>query len=145
MLSTAFGSADVDKANNEFVGLRVAVKKLYSNSNGYGGAPGAAVDLRQDLIAAGAVPGTLTVTGNALSNSWGGAVLVQGLGNTFAITYNALPKDACIGLLTASGQNMWLSYSVNGAAVAAFPVTPAAARVACADANNANTLKLEAR
>jgi hypothetical protein len=143
MLSSAFSSADVDKANNELVGMRVAIKKLYSNSNGY---PAAGANMLPAIIAARALPGTLTVAANgAVTNGWGGVVTVTGLVNSFTITYNNVPQDACIGLLTASGQNLWLSITpTTGGALAAFPVAPAVALAACTSAG-ANVIAFQAR
>jgi hypothetical protein len=135
MLASAFNNADVDKANNELVGLRIGVKKLYSNADGYGAV---ATNLLPAIIAARALPGTLTVgASNAVTNGWGGAVTVVSAVNAFDISYANIPQDACIGLLVASGQNLWVQITANAAAAPlAFPITPATALAACSNAAN---------
>jgi hypothetical protein len=133
LLDNAFDNAQSNRAVEEITALRTAVRKLYAGQQ----YPAAA--LTADIIAAGAVPGTLRVNGNAITNAWNGAVTVTGVtANTFTISIGALPVDACVNVV--SGATGWTRISVNAAAandITVFPATVARATTACnAAANN---------
>jgi hypothetical protein len=130
LLTNAFGSAKGNQTTEEVVALRTAARKLYSGQV----YPAAMVP---NLITANAIPNTLVRNGNALSNSWAGAVTVVGDGaGTFTITYNNVPADVCMSVV--SGANGWnrVSNAAGANAITAFPVTTAAAAGVCAAANN---------
>ncbi|MDB5728174.1 MAG: pilS [Noviherbaspirillum sp.] len=143
MLSSAFSSADVDKATNELMGLRVAIKKVYANQGGYGTG-----DLISNLNNVKALPSSLGYPGSAgnatAKNTWGDVKAV-GVGNSsFTITFEKVPKDACIALLMATGPNTWQSIKTNGSGTAlTMPVNPSST-TACDGANNSNTITFEA-
>jgi len=132
LLNGAFGSAKANQTSEELVSLRTAARKLYL------GQSYPAQSLNASLIAAGAVPATLVrsaAAADGLTNSWGGAVTVTGVGATFTITYAALPKDVCINVI--SGASGWTQIGAGANAVTVFPATAANATAQCAaDANN---------
>lgn len=135
LLTSAFGNAQANRATEEVVSLRTAVRKLYV------GQAYPAAGIVGVLINAGAVPSTLTTTAGAVTNSWGGAVTVVGSGagaaqNNFVITYNGVPAAECVNML--SGANGWTRVAANGTvaaditvAASPFPVTAGAASAAC--------------
>ena len=128
LLTGAFSSAQSNRVAEEVVSIRTAVKKLYmSQSSGYG-----AATLMPILVPAKVLPTTLTLNlaANTATNAWGGAVDVAGLGgNRFTITYNGVPPDACINII--SGASGWESIVGGGGAVGTFPASPADAQTAC--------------
>jgi len=139
LLTGAFSSAKTNQTNEEVVAMRTAVRKLYMGQTYPAGT------LQAALISANAIPGTLTrAAGGALANGWGGAVTVAGTGGTFTVTYNAVPQDVCISLV--SGATDWVSISGNGAnAVTIFPATVDNATTMCTVAGAAgNTLAFTA-
>jgi hypothetical protein len=104
LLASAFGNAQANRATEETVSLRTAVRKLYSAQT----YPTAAGEMTTTMIKASAVPSTLIVdkATNTISNSWGGAVTFAGTGATFTLTYSSVPQDVCVNMLSgASGWN----------------------------------------
>ncbi|MTV41727.1 type 4 pilus major pilin [Duganella radicis] len=132
LLTNAFGSAKSNQTTEEVVALRTAVRKLYAGQS-YNDA-----NMQANLITARAIPNTLVIAGNALSNSWSGVVTVASTAaNTFNVTYNNVPQDVCISAV--SGANGWTQIArdaAGGGAVVAFPVTATAAATLCNAANN---------
>ncbi|MFZ6774452.1 type 4 pilus major pilin [Undibacterium sp. SXout7W] len=137
LLTSAFSSAQSNRASEEVVSIRTGVRKLYTGqSNSYG-----TVDITANLNTARIFPTTLTAntagTTTTMNNSWGGAVTVTGSGggSTFTIAYTLVPQDACINMI--SGASGWTQINVGGAnAITTFPATPADANTACATATN---------
>jgi len=126
LLTGAFGSAKANQATEEVIGLRTAVRKLYL------GQPYPTTGIVATLVAAKAMPGTLSVNPatSALTNSWRGDVSIGSAPTGFTITYPAVPKEVCVGIL--SGANGWTSIAVNGdTALDVFPVTAATATGQC--------------
>lgn len=131
LLTNAFGSARGNQTTEESIALRTSIRKLYT------GQPYPAVDLLPNLILANAIPNTLIRNGNAVTNSWAGAVAIAGDGaGQFTITYNSVPQDVCMGVI--SGANGWarISNAAAANAVAVFPATAANAATLCAAAAN---------
>jgi outer membrane murein-binding lipoprotein Lpp len=129
LLTGAFSSAKSNQANEEVIGLRTAVRKLYMGQT-YGTA-----DMAANLITAKAAPGTLAVNGTSLRNGWGGTVTLVGSGAGFAITYPDVPKDVCVSML--SGASGWTSVKTNdGTAIETFPLTVADATSQCSANDN---------
>lgn len=129
LLTGAFSSAKSNQATEEVIGLRTAVRKLYM------GQTYPTANIVSTLITAKATPGTLAQDAGAgtLKNSWGGTVDIAGAGTGFDITYNAVPQDVCVSML--SGANGWTSVTGNGGtAITAFPITASAATGACTNA-----------
>lgn len=126
LLTGAFSSAKSNQANEEVIGLRTAVRKLYM------GQVYPTTGVVGTLITAKAAPGTLTADSAAgtLKNSWGGTVDVAGNGTGFTITYNAIPKDVCVNMV--SGANGWTNIKVNGGTdIQVFPATASDATTNC--------------
>lgn len=140
LLTNAFGNAQSNRAIEELVSIRTAVKKLYM------GQPGGYVansDLTATLVSARVFPGSLTINGNAVSNSWGGSVSVTGNGSTFTITYAGIPRSDCINIISsASG---WIRIDQNALnPITTFPVSTADAATTCSVTGaGGNTLNFE--
>jgi len=131
LLTGAFSSAKSNQATEEVIGLRTAVRKLYM------GQTYPTTGVVATLITAKAAPGTLAQDSGAgtLKNSWGGTVDIAGSGTGFTITYNAVPQDVCVSML--SGANGWTQVQANaGTAITDFPVTANAATTACSSATS---------
>lgn len=130
LLTNAFSSAQTNRAAEEIISIRTGVKKLYmGQAASYGTA-----DFTASLITARVFPSTLAPNGTntAITNSWNGAVTVTGTngGSTFALTYNAVPRDACINLV--SGASGWTRIDQGGLnPITTFPATPAQAAAVC--------------
>jgi hypothetical protein len=134
LLTNAFGSAESNRTSEEVTSIRTAVRKLYM------GQPYTAAVLNPTVSSAGVFPATLQSGAlGAVTNAWGGAVVVTGTGPTFTVSYAAVPQDVCITTLsTASG---WTQVAVNGAApLQQFPITPATAAGATGCGLPANTI-----
>lgn len=136
LLTNAFGSAKSNQTTEELVALRTAVRKLYA------GQPYNNGNMMSSLITASAIPNTLVIADPAkgtVNNSWAGAVDIAGVSaSQFSITYNNVPQDVCMNIV--SGANGWASISNAGGAnaIGAFPVQASAASSVCG--NSANTL-----
>lgn len=131
MIDTGFSDARTKQAMDEVMGLRVSTQKLYTNQNSYGTA-----SLNATLIANGAIPGTMKVSGSTISNGWGGGVTISGNSTNFTITYAAVPKEACISLVTGTTANGWTSIQVGSGTANTPPVAPATAATDCAGTAN---------
>lgn len=131
LLTGAMSSAKSNQTTEELMALRTAVKKLYAGQTYPNGS------LLGTITAANAVPGTLVVSGSTITNSWNGAVAINGLasGTQFEIVYNDIPKDVCVSAL--SGATGWASVRQGtGTSYTSFPLTPANATDVCANAAN---------
>lgn len=133
LLTTAFGTAQSNRASEEIVSLRTAAKKLYAGQT-------YPTDLLPAMISAAAIPGTLIVdtTNNTVKNSWGGAVTISGTSgsgtNSFTITNDAVPQDACVSLI--SGATGWTQVAIGSNTITTFPVPASSAASACASGAN---------
>jgi hypothetical protein len=135
LLTNAFSSAKSNQTTEELISLRTSVRKLYA------GQAYPAAGIVANMAIANAVPNTLIVNGAAtpptITNSWAGAVTIVGDGTgLFTITYNAVPRDVCMSIV--SGANGWdrISNAAGANPIAAFPVTADAAAGVCAAAPN---------
>lgn len=130
LLGSASASAKANQTKEELIALRTAVKKLYA------GQSYPVASMNATLTAAQAVPSTLQVNGNAITNSWGGAVTVEGTtATTFTIVYNNVPQDVCIN--TLSGLTGWVSVRQgDGQPVMSNPVSTMDATNVCSAASN---------
>jgi hypothetical protein len=131
LLTGAFSSAKSNQSTEETVALRTAVRKLYIGQTFPVG------NMVGDLALANALPNTIPRSGTGaattLTNNWGGAITIVGTANNFAITYNNVPQDVCVSML--SGANGWTT--ITGATeINTFPVTVAQATGTCAAGNN---------
>ncbi len=131
LLTNAFSSAQTNRAAEEIISIRTAVKKLYmGQAASYGTG-----DFTASLITARVFPSTLAVNGTGASatitNSWNGEVTVTGNTSTFTLTYDNVPRDACINLV--SGASGWTRINQGTNEITAFPATPANAADVCSD------------
>jgi hypothetical protein len=133
LLSNAFGSAHTNRSYGELTSIRTGVKKLYMGQSAAFGMG----ELTETLIGAKVYPTSLFVSGNTVKNSWNGKIVVTGAGNTFTISYAAVPKDVCVNMV--SGGNDWIALQVNEGAVLTPPITPTAATSACDGTSNTIT------
>lgn len=136
LLTGAFSSAQSNRAAEEIVSIRTGVKKLYmGQANSY-----VAGLLTKQLITAKVLPTTLSPdsTGTTLTNAWGGGVVITGATADFTISYDKVPQDGCIGML--SGASGWTKVASGTVSVISFPVTPADAVSLCTGTSNLITL-----
>lgn len=148
LLGTAFSGASTNKAIQEISAMQTAVKRLYMGQvTGYGSGD---TDLRQNLIASRQVPTTVRVdTGaNRLHNGWNGEIFVRGDATLFRITYQNVPQESCIELVTSRGGTGWTNVFIDpnasgtsgsGTAATTVPITVDEARTLCSGTNNTIT------
>ncbi|MCD0253117.1 pilus assembly protein PilX [Xanthomonas campestris pv. campestris] len=114
------------------IGSLQANTKTTRGSGGYGAA---GADLIPTLIALGAIPKTLTLTGTTVTNTWGGSVTVVSTGAGFTITSQGVPKAACIEEAAKLSRGA-ATTKVGAAAAVNGEVSIAAATASCsADTN----------
>ncbi|MFC5474048.1 type 4 pilus major pilin [Paraherbaspirillum soli] len=132
LLMGAFSSAQTNRSSEEVVSIRTGVKKLYMGQTAAYGKD----SLNAQLVTAKVFPTTLAVAADgAVTNTWNGPVVVNGVNSNFTISYADVPQDVCINMI--SGGNGWLSVKVNAATErTAFPITPAAATADCSQQKN---------
>lgn len=133
LLSSAFGSSDVNQHLREIISIKTGTKSYLSGQGSYVGATNA------NLIQAGLIPSTLSISGSTITNSFGGTVTVTGTATAYTIVTTTLTKAACTKMVPAlSGFN---SIQVGAAtAVIVFPYTAAQAATDCAIAATPITL-----
>ena len=139
LMRSAFSSAQSNQLIQDVVSIRTSVRKLYMGQSGTPYGPAGPGGMNANLIAARALPNSLTVNVNALTNAWNGAVTISQAngGAQFAISYVSVPQDVCITAL--SGATGWFSIAVDAVApitAAQMPVSTAAAAVVCAAATS---------
>jgi type II secretory pathway pseudopilin PulG len=125
LLTGAFGSAKANQMTEEVVAIRTAIRKLYI------GQTYPTASLVPSLLTANAIPNTLArPTTTTLSNSWGGAVTIAGTATGFTVTYNTVPQDVCVSMI--SGASGWTQIDQGGNnAITTFPATVANANALC--------------
>ena len=136
-----YTSAQTSQASTQMVqdttSIRSAVKVLYQGQGTFG-----TVVLNDQLVAAKRVPTTIkmdtSTTPDTLTHGLNGTIVVTGAGATFTVALSNIPPEVCIPLLTTS--QGWLTYAIDSAAAASFPVTPATAVTACTSSNVTVTL-----
>lgn len=99
-------------------------------SNGYG-----TTDYSEALIASGAVPNTVTVSGNKIYNRSGGIVEIKGNGVGFSVTDADLSAKDCIKLAQSLGTADMASTQINNQSLSG-EVTAADATAACSSDKN---------
>lgn len=127
-----YTSANTSQAATQLVqdttSIRSAVKVLYQGQGTYTTAV-----LNDQLVAAKRVPTTIKIdtstTPDTLTHGLNGTITVTGATASFTVALTNIPPETCIPLLTTS--QGWLTYQIDAAAAAAFPVTPATAVTAC--------------
>lgn len=127
LLQGAFGGARSNQFMEEITGLRTAVHKMYAGQS-YDDA-----SMVTNLVAAKAIPGTLTIgNGNAITNAWGGKVTVAKVdAASFRITYENVPQDVCMNVVTGASGWTKIADGADGNAITVFPVTASSAATLC--------------
>ncbi|HEJ1468151.1 TPA: type 4 pilus major pilin [Pseudomonas aeruginosa] len=132
---TLFGSNEAAEEISN-VNMLMAGAKNLKTSSGYGAAN---TNLVPALIKAGAVPRNMTVTSNAIYNTYGGAVTVVSTGTGFTVTSAAIPEGVCMTLATKLARGGVYSTKINTGGVIVGEVTQAAATSGCSSATS-NTI-----
>ncbi|GAB5387248.1 MAG: type 4a pilus major pilin PilS [Alphaproteobacteria bacterium] len=115
----ASGAQRINETVNNLNALQGQIAGLYTTQPGYGSA-----EFSNQLIQAGIVPVSMVVGSGAaatMRNAWGGAVEVHPTngGSGYRISYDNIPRDACVSLLTklaGGGQSSLLGFSVGSGA-----------------------------
>lgn len=142
----ATGSNKLNQGINQFVTLQSGIRSLYAGQPNFTG-------LTTTIVTtANAAPPDMTVTNGVLRNAWGGAVVVSGaLIDRFTIQSAAVPRNACVKLVTlnpggtgGSGINQiaapGATFSSTGTGSLVIPVSATAAVTACNGAGDSNTI-----
>ncbi|MFJ5299230.1 type 4 pilus major pilin [Pseudomonas sp. NPDC088368] len=124
------GSSDVNNEQSN-IGMLIANTRKLKGSTGYGTS---GTSLVPQLAAIKGLP-NMTYSGGALYNAWGGTVTVTSVGNSFAITENGLPQDACVSLGTKIGRGQKVSTALNGGTSTSGEVDAATAATGCTDSS----------
>lgn len=144
-----FGSANSGQKSGQIVtdsvAMRTAIRHLFSGTGNY--SPAGSVN--NVLAKSSKVPTNIRVDTSTnpatFNHSFNGTITTTTAGTFFYITYNSIPQDACINILTsASG---WSRIKTGAdvptgvteglsATVLATPINAVAAEAACASADN---------
>lgn len=127
-----FGSSEVVAEQQRLSTIVSNIKTLYANTPTYDGLTTTVA------INAGVFPSDM-VSGTTVRNRWKGNVTVSSTATTFTITYNNVPKDACIQLVSNFKDSNLTQVVVNGTALATVPPSPAEASGACTS-DRSNTI-----
>ncbi|MBN9407682.1 MAG: prepilin-type N-terminal cleavage/methylation domain-containing protein [Burkholderiales bacterium] len=85
------------------------------------------------LIRSRRIPDNWTRPGNTtdIIHSYGRPVTVMGLGDRFSVTFEDVPVEACIQLISQQAGTSWQSVTVAGGTAVNFPTTLIGATAAC--------------
>lgn len=100
-------------------------------STGYGTA-----NLVPALIRSGSVPKGVSIVGNTLFNSSGGAITVTGSGMGFVVSTTSINEKDCMKLATTLGNGDIASTRINTTAAIVGEISPAQASAACTAGKN---------
>lgn len=118
LYNSAISADRVSKGSQQLVAVQQGVRSLFAGTAGYPeGSDGSLVD---DVIAARAVPSDM-ITGSVLRHPWKGNVDIQGGTDTFTVTFEDVPDDACIKML--SSQQGTLGSGLNSVTVGSTALT----------------------
>lgn len=119
------------------------VRQFFSGQGGYGG-------LSNSLVTQASLAPPNMITGDGdLVNPWGGSVTIAEISarNTFSITVNAVPAEACVRLANATGFGTGggpAAITVNGTALTASNSSSSNLLSICDQGNN-NIIEFEMR
>lgn len=123
--------------------LVVATQRIHQGASSYGGTSSTAANLAQTLDVRGSIPASAKTGSGAavgIRHAFGGALVVEGVGDRFRITLNDLQQANCtqlldpyIGQARASGGLFSVS---NGTTTNNLPMDVAGVATLCADAND---------
>lgn len=138
LLRSAYSSAHSNALTEEVTAIQSAVRTTYGDGIHMQTNLGSGI---AGLVAANALPSTLQVdASNAVTNAWGGAVTVvwDATNKAAEISYDKVPKSACVAALTNSGNFSTVSTDTTTAPAAA-PLVASDAIAACgSDSNKIN-------
>lgn len=126
-----FSSNDEASAVQQVTEFAVNVKSTFAGQANFTGAAGTPASLHQVLISANMVPSGVSVAGTVFNNSYSGLVNVDGLGDTYSISYAGIPDAACLKIISKANQG-WISITINGGTPnTVMPVPVATAQAQC--------------
>jgi len=131
-----FAGSDISKEANNISALIANTKVL--RSVGTYGAPG--TDLIPQLRVSGGVPSGWTDDGTNVTNSWGGAILVNSIAGGYAVRAFDVPQDACLQLATTISDGFAVASTRINATTTTGKVSSALATTLCNSAT-ANILR----
>mgnify|MGYP006176810427 CR=1 FL=1 len=127
-----FGKQTNNTEQSNVAELIINTRALKS-SQGYGAS---GTNIVPQLIATDGIPNGLTVVSNVAYNAWNGVVSVASAGVAFTITYQSVPKDACVALATKVAKNQAFSTRINSGTALTGEVTAAIATTSCSGTSN---------
>lgn len=93
----------VSKATEQLLAVQNGVRQLYATKGGFtddDGFSSFGTDVTELLITSNSVPSNMIVSSTELRHPWNGRVRVQTNKDNFEVTYEDVPRDACIRLLS---------------------------------------------
>jgi prepilin-type N-terminal cleavage/methylation domain-containing protein len=94
-------------------------------------------DLLKPLVALGGIPTTMSVSGDTVTNAWGGAVTIRSTGAGYTLEYKKIPQSACISMaIGIAAGSASVSTKINGGTPITGAVTATAATAGCTGAEN---------
>ncbi len=126
--NTASNQSELENVTSLITSIRTL-----RTASGYGAS---GTNLIPVLINSGGIPGSMSVSGTTVTNSWSGAVTAVSTGAGFTLTYGDVPKPNCNTLATKAPNARTMSLSINGGTAISGEVSSTAANSGCsADAN----------
>jgi len=105
---------------------------------GYGAA---GTDLSATVIATGKLPTNIAVSGNTITNQFGGTYTLTSTGQGFTVTTPAIPQKNCVKIASGATQTgQWTSSSINSGSSTTGPMSTPQAVTACSSATNSIAL-----
>ncbi|MDH0794619.1 type 4 pilus major pilin [Stenotrophomonas maltophilia] len=131
-IASGWSSYKENKEGDHVTALIANTKKLQSVS-GYGAS---GTNLVPSLIATNGVPGDMTVSGNTLTNRYGGTITVVSTGLGYTVTSPGLPANACIAVAKSVSSAGGVTTKINSGSASTTPVDTVTATAACTSATN---------
>lgn len=98
-------------------------------------------DLSATVIATGKLPTNIAVSGNTITNQFGGTYVMTSTGQGFTLTTPSIPQKNCVKIASGSTQTgQWTSSTVNSGSATTGPMSTPQAVTACSSATNSITL-----
>jgi type II secretory pathway pseudopilin PulG len=135
----ARGGASANDAIRQVQSISSAVSSLYGTRADFDGLT------TENAIAAGIFPDSM-VSGTRVINGWGGDVTVETNSTdstSFDLTFEGVPGDACIRLVSSTGSGNSIRSIKVGASSVSLPASPADAAAACDEDDNDITWTLQ--
>ena len=85
----------MNQANTQLSTYIAGIKNLYENQTSYAG-------IAENIIIDAGIAPTAAIDGpSALEHPWGDPVTIAGAADTFTITFESIPQDACVTILSS--------------------------------------------